>query len=147
MKFARLFLPCLLALISSAAPAKADWDGLGLAYLYGYGGLGQAGFRSFGPQPPYFALHPPVYYGQRYTRPYGASPFASWPQLQGNSHYAPAPHVRREQIIPNPYAPCRVASPASPGGVVKSTPIEPLIIENPHYSPAVRYTTKASAPK
>jgi len=29
--------------------------------------------------PPYFALNPPVYYGARYSRPYGISPFASPP--------------------------------------------------------------------
>ena len=29
--------------------------------------------------PPHFAVNPPVYYGARYARPYGLSPFASPP--------------------------------------------------------------------
>jgi hypothetical protein len=37
--------------------------------------------------PPYFALNPPVYYGHRYARPYGASPFASPPLLTAPADY------------------------------------------------------------
>ena len=56
----------------------AAWNGWG---GYGYGnGWGYLGTRvGFVPQPPYYAIHPPVYYSaQIMRRPYGASPFA-WP--------------------------------------------------------------------
>lgn len=34
------------------------------------------------PIPPYFALHPPVYYGTRVHRPYGYSPYTNYPPYQ-----------------------------------------------------------------
>jgi hypothetical protein len=56
----------------------ATWNGWG-GYGYG-GGWGYLGTRvGFVPQPPYYAIHPPVYYSaQIIRRPYGTSPFA-WP--------------------------------------------------------------------
>ena len=67
----------------------------------GYGGLGGfGGFLPYGfyqpygarysnsvPNPPYFALNPPVYYGSRYSRPYGMSPFAAPPQVSAPAGY------------------------------------------------------------
>ena len=43
--------------------------------------------RSIRPTPPYFAMHPPVYYGGRYSRPYGLSPFAAGSMLQPTPTY------------------------------------------------------------
>jgi hypothetical protein len=37
--------------------------------------------------PPYFALNPPVYYGTRYARPYGLSPFAAPPMMDAPADY------------------------------------------------------------
>ena len=37
--------------------------------------------------PPYFSTNPPVYYGGRYARPYGLSPFAAPPLLQPAANY------------------------------------------------------------
>ncbi|MCC9603169.1 hypothetical protein LOC67_21680 [Stieleria sp. JC731] len=37
--------------------------------------------------PPYFALNPPVYYGARYARPYGMSPFAAPPMVEAGPGY------------------------------------------------------------
>lgn len=37
--------------------------------------------------PPYFALNPPVYYGTRYSRPYGLSPFAAPPMMSAPASY------------------------------------------------------------
>lgn len=56
----------------------AAWNGWG-GYGYGYG-WGYLGTRvGFVPQPPYYAIHPPVYYSaQIIRRPYGYSPYA-WP--------------------------------------------------------------------
>ncbi len=44
-------------------------------------------YRSRTPTPPYFALNPPVYYGARYSRPYGISPFASPPVVAAPQGY------------------------------------------------------------
>lgn len=136
MKFAKFLMPCFLVLCS-ASISQADWGGYGSPYVYG--GY-RPGMRSFVPAPPYFALHPPVYYGQRYTRPYGASPFAAGPQLQSNSSYAPQPHVDRSMMIENPYAPSGCATCGAPG-VVQVKPVEPLVIDNPFYVPEVQYTS------
>ena len=111
------------------------------------------------PRVPYFALHPPVYYGQRYTRPYGASPFASGPLLQPNSQYTPAPQVQRSQtpaalVVMNPHY--QEIQPDAQEGIVAKPqakekvavkPVKPLLVENPFFpapealpSPEVRYT-------
>lgn len=132
----------LLGLVAFVAPGattvKAQDPGLAYGYLFGYGATNTPTIRSFVPAPPYFALHPPVYYGQRYTRPYGDSPFASWPQLQPAPGYQPRPAASHAQILLNPYVPC-----AEPGCAASSTqskdsvagimPVQALVIENPYY--------------
>jgi hypothetical protein len=147
MKSATLLLTALFV-FGGQPTLKADYGSLGLAYLFGYGGYGNLGFRSFGPSPPYFALHPPVYYGQRYSRPYGASPFAAWPQLQANPAYAPQPQVNRGQTIANPYCcggPDTSTAAALPA-IVHLPPAKPLEFDNPYYQPddqpEARYTAK-----
>lgn len=65
------------------------------ASAVGYPNLGYFGsYQPYGIQsrtrvatPPYFALHPPVYYGNRHVRPYGLSPFASLPQVAAPGSY------------------------------------------------------------
>jgi hypothetical protein len=123
-----------------------DPMGLGYGYLFGYGAMNTPGIRSFVPAPPYFALHPPVYYGKRYTRPYGDSPFASWPQLRSTPSYHMRPAAPHAQLLLNPLAPC-----CNQGGnageaitpVVQSmapqsaAQVQPLVIDNPYYQAAV----------
>lgn len=55
--------------------------------------------------PPYFALNPPVYYGTRYARPYGLSPFASPPVMDAPASYRGqvAPAFVRPPVSSNPY--------------------------------------------
>ncbi len=128
-----LLLGFVAALALSGKTASAqDPYGLGYAYLFGYGGANTPAIRSFVPAPPYFALHPPVYYGQRYARPYGDSPFASWPQLRSPANYMPRPAAEHAPFV-TPYTmPAQPTRHASP--VVKSlTPVQPLVIENPYY--------------
>ncbi|MEZ6074557.1 MAG: hypothetical protein R3C09_02180 [Pirellulaceae bacterium] len=142
-KIVRLLLPCLL-LLACPISAKAD-NGLGMAYLFGYGGYGGYGVGGFGmtsynSNVPYFALHPPVYYGQRFARPYGASPFAAWPQLQANSAYAPQRHVDRAHIIDNPYCGTAVGG-VSEQVITQAAPVQPLEIDNPYYQADPRYTS------
>lgn len=153
MKF---FKPLMLMLLVSActqAVASAH-NGLGLAYLYGYRGFAGYGTRAYGPPPPYFSMHPPVYYGKRYSRPYGVSPFAAWPQLQANPAYAPAIATPQTQIIANPHfqgctapnsgcqGPAVETYPAAVGGVVKNLAPKPVEFDNPYFKPSVQYTAK-----
>lgn len=143
-KIAKVLLPCLLLVLAGQASVKAN-DGLAMAYLFGYGGYGGARMQTYVPAPPYFALHPPVYYGQRFTRPYGVSPFAAWPQLQPNADYASRPHVQRAQVLDNPYCigdavGVEVVS-ASAQSITRNLPAEPLEIDNPYYQPEARFTS------
>lgn len=143
MKLAKLLLPCLLA-FSCPAAAHAT-DNLALAYLFGYGGLNGARMQAYVPAPPYFAVHPPVYYGQRYARPYGASPYAAWPQLQPNGSYAPQPqaaYAAPPQCILNPYHVSAQADAAAETVLqaAPATPVEPLVIDNPYYQPPAVFT-------
>jgi len=73
-----VFAACLLLSLAVAGNADAYWGwGFGTNY-YGYG-LPSGWYTGVqGRMPPYFALHPPVYYSGQIVRiPYGASPFAS----------------------------------------------------------------------
>jgi hypothetical protein len=77
------------------------------AFQFGYALGFQNSFRNRLPTPPYFAIHPPVYYGQRYARPYGESPYASWPLLRSSPSYHAVPaegHFVRPHVMDNPHA-------------------------------------------
>jgi hypothetical protein len=88
-----------MALLSSDVQAHDPF-----AFQFGYTLGYQNSYRYRVPAPPYFALHPPVYYGQRYYRPYGESPFASWPLLQANPTYRPEPaRGVSSAVIVNPH--------------------------------------------
>ncbi len=97
-------------LLPAAAQAQYPYGGLG------YGGWGQPNYgqgiyQGSNYRPPYFALHPPVYYSHEIIRrPMGASPFAypSW--------YAPHAH----------HAAAVAAAPAP----------QPLMVENPYVKKA-----------
>lgn len=77
-----------VAAIAGSSDASAQFGGGNLGFLpFGF-------YQPFGAQystsirtPPYFATNPPVYYGARYARPYGLSPFAAPPQLQAGADY------------------------------------------------------------
>lgn len=99
-----------MALMAPGLTHAGDYGSLALATMFGYGGAWQNRpmvVNNF--TPPYFALHPPVYYGQRFYRPYGDSPYASWPQLQPNPAYTPRPQAANGMavgtVIDNPYCP------------------------------------------
>ena len=55
-------------------------------YGFGYSGFPLSRTTSL-QNPPYFAMHPPVYYGARHTRPYGLSPFAAQSLLSAGADY------------------------------------------------------------
>lgn len=95
--------------------------------------------------PPYFALNPPVYYGQRYARPYGESPFASPPlltapadyQVQRAAAFAPPlvpvigpvrcnPYVTRDDAPAATAAPPRPAEAQPPASDFTATSVGPV---------------------
>ena len=97
--FAALLLP-------AAAQAQYPYGGMG------YGGWGQPGYgqgiyRGSNFVPPYFALHPPVYYSHEIIRrPMGVSPFAypSWYAPPSDQAMAAASAVAPQPLlVTNPY--------------------------------------------
>jgi hypothetical protein len=121
----------MAALLAVACPASSDafngwdYDWLGVRG-YGYSGslygLGRI------PTPPYFALHPPVYYGQRHFRDYGGSPFARSAQTA----QAGVPTV---QLIVNPFVEQEVVVQGSGEKVTAAAQNQPQMIMNPFYVP------------
>ena len=92
---------CALAVVG---PSVHGQDPYG--FQFGYTQAYQNSFANRLPTPPYFSVYPPVYYGQRYARPYGDSPYASFPTLRSAPNYYPTPRevpFRTRSVI-NPYA-------------------------------------------
>ncbi|MBM4093550.1 MAG: hypothetical protein FJ276_29700 [Planctomycetes bacterium] len=91
-------------------------------YGTGYGG----GLYSLGhvPVPPYYAIHPPVYYGEHVYRTYGASPFARPARYPAARPSAPArvARVPEPQLILNPYVQDAAVEPPRPADVLPSDP-------------------------
>lgn len=91
------------------------------------------------PQPPYYALYPPVYYSAlRTARPYGASPFAWYPWMpQQGLGPAPLPPLPPPppQWIQNPFVTPRQAAstPAQPQEPDVES-IRPAVIQNPYFT-------------
>lgn len=79
---------------------RVGYSGFGITNFGGYGGFGYYG--SDIPAPPYYAIHPPVYYSHSVARPYGISPFAisSYQPSQRVVYQAPTPEP---QVVINPY--------------------------------------------
>jgi hypothetical protein len=105
----RLVCKILLAFGSigalSTSTASAIDPLVGLPYAWGLGA--QYAFRNSLPTPPYFSIYPPVYYGARYQRPYGDSPYASYPLLGQVPGYTPVPkesYAIPPRAVENPYS-------------------------------------------
>lgn len=115
---------------ATSAPAQFfdAWGGNGWGGGYWmqppFGGVGNLYGSGYLPVPPYYSIHPPVYYSGRIRRPYGDSPFA----------YAPerfrAPDVG--------YAPRAVDA--------NDPPPQPQLIFNPFFEPATNTETAALEP-
>ena len=132
----RLLLASLVVLLAFAAvPSVTKACGGYLGSLSGAHAFGYSGTLyglGYVPVPPYFALHPPVYYGERYFRAYGGSPFAR------RSYDVPSRHVRA-RIVMNPHVmkvPA-VLSPVekAPAKVSDQVTARPKMIINPFYLP------------
>jgi len=68
-----------LASFTGTAKAQCPRCGGGFNGSYGFGYSGSLYGLGYIPVPPYFAIHPPVYYGDRVRRTYGQSPYAAMP--------------------------------------------------------------------
>ena len=131
----RLFLLCTsmvvaLAVFPSLSKACGPWGGCNANWLgttTAFGCSGTLYGLGYVPVPPYFALHPPVYYGQRYFRSYGDSPFARAPRRPAasrqvarviiNPHVKSVPMLKKEQKSDKP----------------KTAQFQPRMIVNPFY--------------
>ena len=98
----------LVGTTSSSVQAQVAPGCGGVNYWLGGGGLGGSHFgRGYSspyamgriPTPPYFALHPPVYYSHPVPRTYGYSPFA-YPGIVATPEIVAAP-VPAEVINPH----------------------------------------------
>jgi hypothetical protein len=97
IRTAVLAFAAALALAAAPSAAQAGWPGGYCGYGPFYGLWGNPYVYSQGASyiPPYYAVHPPVYYSPFITaRPYGASPFA-WP----STYMPPAPPARPTIIM------------------------------------------------
>jgi hypothetical protein len=91
------------------------------------------------PVPPYYAIHPPVYYGVRVTRAYGYSPHANDPPFTMSRSLAFS--TAHETILPvtveNPYA----MEPTV--GSITPPQESPRLVINPFVVPEVANTSSA----
>lgn len=69
-------LVVLLVLATASESRAYDFWNMGMWNAPAYGIGGNMYGLGIIPAPPYYAIHPPVYYGQRYFRTYGESPYA-----------------------------------------------------------------------
>ena len=88
-RFVVIAIVACAGFVSVAQDTKAFDSFFGNPFFGGY----SYGYANRLPTPPYFSIFPPVYYGRRYERPYGDSPFAAQSQLGGNPTY----HIRPKQ--------------------------------------------------
>ncbi|MEM6468716.1 MAG: hypothetical protein AAF802_04050 [Planctomycetota bacterium] len=88
MKRFALMLAAVVAAMAGAEKASANHPAGGYPFFpFGFYQPYGAQFSSSIRTPPYFATNPPVYYGARYARPYGMSPFAAPPMVSAGADY------------------------------------------------------------
>ena len=103
-----------------AGPAATGYPFVPFGFYQPYGAHYGTSLRT----PPYFALNPPVYYGTRYARPYGVSPFAAPPMVDAPASY-------RAQVSPafvrppvgNPYISNACTSGCAEAAATKQTKV------------------------
>jgi hypothetical protein len=92
----KLILCCILCLISCQSASAGYYDFCSPWAGYGYGGYYRTGYSL--DYPPYFAMHPPVYYSYPIPRTYGDSPF---PYPPGLTAFQADSTLPQPQIIKN----------------------------------------------
>jgi hypothetical protein len=132
MRFFRLIVPAaVLAALAFANTASAQCGGYGVGNcwfgnLNAYGSSGTLYGSGYLPVPPYFAVHPPVYYSHPYYRPYGWSPFAQ-PGWAAPVALRPTPVA-----VANPYVPKFKVEPRE-AAEEKNNTAKAVMIENPYF--------------
>ncbi len=121
-----------LSLLIGVPHVTQAWNGghCGMGSMPGFGYSGSLYGLGYVPVPPYFALHPPVYYGHRYYRSYGGSPFARRAVGRQPSRIA-------ARMIINPHAarkPAAKPAPERPAAPDSKTAQAQMIL-NPFYHP------------
>jgi hypothetical protein len=126
-------LALALALAAVPATAEAGWPNYCGYNNHFYGLWGNPYVYSQGSAyiPPYYAIHPPVYYSPIITaRPYGASPYAWGPTYTSGMRVAaasaPPAALPGPQMIENPHV--KGAAPPAPAAAKSFLPID-----NPFY--------------
>ena len=129
MNWMRFFVPAAavvsLGLWANSASADGYGQGIGNCWfgnLNAYGASGTLYGSGYLHVPPYYAIHPPVYYSHQYYRPYGWTPFAQ------PSHIAPAALRPEPRMIVNPHVPVQEVKKPQPDHTAKSQ-----MIVNPYF--------------
>lgn len=138
--FVGLAVMCALggALSSSARAQIGLWGTWAPWYAYPFAPY-TTSYRSI-PSPPYFAVHPPVYYGPRIRMAYGHSPIARPPLTVvdvGEQEETPQWPRPAGLTIFNPYV-ADAAAESDRG----TTVVQPQAVENPHYSKKKRKSAR-----
>ncbi|TWT32087.1 hypothetical protein [Blastopirellula retiformator] len=120
---------------------RAGFSGYGITNFGGYGGFGY--YSNNVPTPPYYAIHPPVYYSHSVARPYGISPFAisSYQPSQRVVYQAPTPEP---QVVINPYVATEVPVATEEAAPVAETPSNEATDEAATEAPAVEEAVPAA---
>jgi hypothetical protein len=122
----------------TAAQAFDGWGGYSSHFpWYGYGNNGPAAYALGNiPAPPYFALHPPVYYSHPTPRTYGHSPFACGCDCHGAGRSTAAHRVQA-----NPFIQVKPTAPPAPAEQIEK-PVKVasnvLRMANPFYEKQLR---------
>ncbi len=147
-----LFAACVAAVLAAPSAASAYWP-----YM-GYGGLGWGWGNiqptNYVPAPPYYAVHPPVYYSPHITaRHYGASPFAWLPGMQPITYVPETAAMQRGTVavraedlmaqagdktaalmIENPFVKKTVAAGEPTDQALPADTAQPAKIDNPFFA-------------
>src|SRR5688500_14252264 len=131
----------IVAIGAVTASASAQGGGCGPWGGMPYGNWGYPSNAINVPTPPYFSLHPPVYYSHAVPRTYGYSPFA-YPGCVMTPEVEVA--AMPETII-NPHllpTPKKDSPDAKPEAKKSSGKVAAQIIINPFYQPTEKVVTK-----
>lgn len=118
----------LLAALSFVADVRGGDYGYGISHglpYYGFGFSGSLYGLGYVPVPPYYALHPPVYYSYPIPHPYGASPYARRP-MRDLPRYEPG-RVCRNPFVTLPLIEEEIKTETEPTATAN-------VIRNPYYS-------------
>ena len=146
------FVAAMLLAAAIASPAEAQTH-MGIRGGGGFGGVRARPLGVFGggtsittvfdlyrtgqiPVPPYYALHPPVYYGQREFQSYGRTPFAfpyTWWQQGASGYPAFGGLLAQPNLSASAPAPLVVSNPYTTADTATA---DSSVIDNPYMQEA-----------